>query len=114
MNVAKIHFWQLTFFFLLLSVLALISGWSNVQTVDPGMMGQMMGMSMGEMMRMMHASNITLLDVLQWKTEAMPGMNMAEQDWYLIWVNSFTSNVVFLIAPLILAGTVFLLIAWYC
>ncbi|SDD66464.1 hypothetical protein [Sporomusa acidovorans] len=108
---AKKHFWQLAFGFLLLVVLALMSAW-NEQRTQAGMMAQMMGGSMGDMMRMMHASNITLADLLTWKSEVGMTQGAKQAGSFLMWVHTVTTNTIFLLVPVILAGTVFLLIVW--
>lgn len=110
MNVKK-HFWQLTFGFLLLVMPALISSWSTYQNQD-GMMMQMMGQSMGDMMRMMHASNISLADLLTWKNEMTMPQSALGASTGLMLVHMLTTNIIFLLVPVILAGTVFLLIVW--
>lgn len=115
MNKAKLHFWQLTFSFLLLVVVVLGSAWSNWQPAESDMMTQMMSQSMGEMMRMMHASNITLAQLLWWNAENGNSRDPnKEQSQYLVWVHTFTTNVVFLLTPLVLGGAIFLLIMWHC
>ncbi|SDD72167.1 hypothetical protein [Sporomusa acidovorans] len=115
MNQAKLHFWQLSFIFLVVAVLALFQVWSNNQAESSDMMTQMMGQSMGDMMRMMHASNITLSDLLTWKQEMAQtmNMNMHDQGGYLRWLHDFTTSIIFFLTPFILAGTLLLLIVWH-
>lgn len=115
MNPAKVHFWQLTFFFLLLIMLVLGSAWSGASQSNADMMTQMMGGSMGDMMKMMHASNITLVQLFSWKAEtSISAPAMKEQNQYLQRVHTFSTNMVFLLTPVILCGAILLLIVWHC
>ena len=114
MNPAKVHFWQLAFLFLLLIILVLGAAWSSAAQSDLDMMTQMMAGSMGDMMKMMHASNITLAQLFWWQSEmGMPAPAMEGQSQYLQWVHTFSTNMVFLLTPIILCGAVFLLIVWH-
>ena len=115
MNQGKIPFWQLSFIFLLVVVVTLCNVWQNHQTETSNMMTRMMGQSMGEMMRMMHASNITLSDLLVWKQEVAQSMtmNMHDQGGYLRWVHDFTTDIIFFLTPFILSITMLLLIVWH-
>lgn len=115
MNRVKLPFWQLSFIFLLVVVLALMAMWQNHQAETSDMMTQMMGQSMGDMMRMMHASNITLSDLLVWKQEMAQTMtkNMHDQGGYLRWVHDFTTNIIFFLTPFILSIAMLLLIVWH-
>lgn len=113
MNRAKIHFWQLTLLFLIPTILTLGSVWSRPQEQSSDMMTQMMGSSMGDMMKMMHASNITVNQLLHWQNQE-GGMQKLEKPAYLVMVHRFTTDFVFLLTPVVLCGTVFLLIVWYC
>lgn len=115
MNLAKVHFWQLAFLFLLLTMLVLGTVWSGDIQSSSDMMTQMMGGSMGDMMKMMHASNITLVQLFWWKSETgMSAPAMEGQSQYLKWVHTFSTNMVFLFTPLILCGAILLLIVWHC
>lgn len=115
MNPTKVPFWQLSFIFLLIIVLALILVWQDYKAEASDMMTQMMGQSMGDMMRMMHASNITLSDLLVWNQGMNQSMTMEmhNQGGYLKWVYDFTTNTIFIITPFILSMTVVLLIVWH-
>jgi hypothetical protein len=73
---------------------------------------KMMGQSMGDMMHMMHASNISISDLLVWNQEMGQSGNMHDQGGYLRWVYDFSTTVIFLLSPLTLAMTILLLIVW--
>lgn len=112
MNRNKLPFWQLSFMFLMLASLTLLYLWHNYQAEESGMMTQMMGQNMGDMMRMMHASNISLSDLLIWNQDMGQSGNMHDQGGYLRWVYDFSTTVIFLVTPLIVAMTMLLLIVW--
>lgn len=109
------HFWQLSFLFLLVAVFTLLTVWESHQTENSDMMTKMMGQSMGDMMKMMHASNITLSDLLVWKQDMAKSMsmNMQNEGGYLRWVHDFTTRVIFFLTPFILSITMLLLIVWH-
>lgn len=114
MNKTKLHFWQLSFIFSIIVVFVLFGMWTNYQAETSDMMSQMMGQSMGDMMRMMHASNITLSNLLVWNQEMVQSnMNMHDQGGYLRWVYDFTTTVIFFLIPFILSITLLLIIVWH-
>ena len=110
----KKHFWQLSFLLLFLVVWVLLGEWGQYRQEKQDMMTQMMGQSMGSMMTMMHASNITLQDLLQWKAEGlMPNSHRMHSNGYLRWVHELTTNIVFLLTPLSIGGAILLIIVWH-
>lgn len=114
MNGAKIPFWQLFSLFFIITIIALSQLWAVPADKPAGMMTQMMGSSMGEMMRMMHASNVTLNDLLWWHTEEQ-GVKQSKHGQFspfLYQVHSLTTKVIFLLTPFILAGAAVLVASW--
>ena len=103
----------MSFLFLLVVVFALLTVWQSHQTESSDMMTQMMGQSMGDMMKMMHASNITLSDLLVWKQDIAKSMNTQSEGGYLGWVHDFTTRVICFLTPFILSITMLLLIVWH-
>ncbi|HMM21518.1 MAG TPA: hypothetical protein PKA10_12430 [Selenomonadales bacterium] len=115
MNPTKLHFWQLTGVFVLLVIVAVGLQWHSYQVQEKNMMTQMMGQSMGNMMRTMHASNVTTAQLLTWRTEngGMGNSRQKESTESMQWMNRFTTNTIFILLPFIMAGTAFLLIVWH-
>ena len=112
----KIHFWQLTFIFGLITFLALIYSYGN----DQGNQSQMMGDTMGEMMGM-HLNNVTVSDLIAQEGQMDTTAQSQVQDMssHHSETNSFVNAVhllaiatIVILLPFIIAGTVFLAIIW--
>lgn len=106
-------FWILLILFGLLTIAGLMIN----QSAQSGSMGDMMSMSMGGMMKQMHASNLTVAELLQSAYESH-GMSMGDMAGHheippLLQSIGFLSTVtIFILLPLILGGTALLLVLW--
>ena len=108
----KINFWRLTFLFAGLVIITLFMLWNSPQ--EPK--SQMMGDSMGNMMKQMHASNITIYDLLG-KNEQQDQMNEMHsqqqgQSPMMHKMNFLSTAVIFTLLPFIIGGSVILAIVW--
>ena len=112
----KIHFWQLTFIFGLITFLALTYAYEN----DRGNQSQMMSGTMGEMMGM-HLNNVTVSDLIaqQEQIDTMAQSQAQDMSSHHSGTNSFVSAIhllaiatIVILLPFIIAGTVFLAIIW--
>jgi len=111
----KHHFFQLVIIFASITIISLLSAWgyrSNSET-SMGMMGQ----SMGKMMSSMHAGNASLSDlfVQQEKMEMASGMESQshhQADKKMKTTYLFTTAIIVILLPFIIAGVVFLTVMW--
>jgi len=109
----KHHFFQLVIIFASITIISLLSAWgyrSNSET-SMGMMGQ----SMGKMMSSMHAGNASLSDlfVQQESMEMASGMESHHQaDKKMKTTHLFTTAIIVILLPFIIAGVVFLTVMW--
>lgn len=113
MNDKHRSFWILLLVFGLLTIGGLMINQSN----QSGAMGEMMSMSMGGMMKQMHASNLTVAELLQSSYESH-GMSMEDSAGHheippLLQSLGFLSTMtIFILLPLILGGAALLLVLW--
>jgi hypothetical protein len=113
----KHHFLQLAVVFSSITVLALLSAW-GFQTYEEKSSG-MMGQSMGNMMSSMHAGNANLSDLLV-QQESVESMNNSQSGMEshhevssaMKTAHYFTTAIIVILLPFILAGTVFLAVVW--
>ena len=110
----KHHFLQLAVVFGAVTIISLLSVWGYRSETETGM--SMMGQSMGSMMQTMHASNITVGNLLiqEEQMETATGMegHHNNQDEFLKISHFVTTATVVILLPFILAGSVFLGIIW--
>ncbi|GEM_PF-3635458 len=114
MNPAKIHFWQLIAVFSIVAIIAISQSWAGSGGKPAGMMTQMMGGAMGSMMKMMHASNITLNDLLVWQTKEKGVSQSKAKEFspYLYQLHHWTTKTIFFLTPFILAGVAIIVASW--
>lgn len=112
----KLNFWRLAFIFLGLIITVLFLLWGSPQ--EPK--SQMMDGSMGNMMKQMHVSNITIYDLLtnketqnQMQTQSS-GMDSHHQSQgeAIIKLHFLTTAIIFILLPLIIGGSIILAIVW--
>lgn len=108
----KINFWRLSFIFIGLIVITLTVLWSSVK--EPS--AQMMSGSMGDMMKEMHTSNITIYDLFgeESQKESMGDMQSHHQDQSsaIVSMSYLSTAVIFMLLPLIIGGAIILAIVW--
>lgn len=109
-----LHFIQLSVIFLLVTTLGLAANWGHIQEMRS--QSEMMGMTMGDMMAVMHGSNLTFADML-WPDEGMVSqVSMTahhERGRDFISISHYWSTaMIIILLPFILAGSVFLAISW--
>ncbi len=108
----KLNFWRLTMIFISITVIVLFMLWSTPQAKTNGMMDS----SMGNMMKSMHVSNIKIYDLLSSKgnQQQMDEMHKhhANQESIIYKLGFFTTALIFLLLPLIIAGSILLAIVW--
>jgi len=112
----KLNFWRLAFVFGGLTIIILLLLWSS-----PGQpKAQMMTSSMGNTMKQMHVSNITIYDLL--KKDEMQDQTQSQtsetsshhqnQASIMFKLNFLTTALIFLLLPLIIGGSIILAIVW--
>ncbi|MDF2522963.1 MAG: hypothetical protein K0R31_604 [Clostridiales bacterium] len=110
----KHHFLQLIVIFGSITILSLLTAWGFNSGVEAGM--SMMGQSMGKMMSTMHASNITVSDLLKQVEQAETSTGMEShhnsENEQLKLEYFITTAVIVTLLPFIVAGAVFLGIIW--
>lgn len=111
----KQNFWLLVIVFTGITMVALQLEWNSPRGPEAAMMNQ----SMGNMMRGEHLQNITLSQLLSNnQPENMMGNasghseHHGEMDQMLFGINRVTTLLIFSLIPLILGGTVFLVVIW--
>lgn len=106
----KLNFWRLAILFIGFTVTILLLLWNSPTIPKPAMMNG----TMGDTMRGMHTSNITIYDLLgnsEVKQQvAEKEEHHAKSPVYAIGV--WTTGVIFLLMPFILGGSVILAIIW--
>lgn len=113
----KIHFWQLTFVFASITILALAYSYGSYN----GNQSQMMSTSMGQMMGM-HLNNITVRELITQQEQVDLNQNQtqtSEHSSHHSGMNNFITIIHFLsiaiivmLLPFIMGGSVFLAIVW--
>lgn len=110
----KHHFLQLAIIFGSITIITLLSAWGYRSSVETGM--SMMGQSMGNMMRTMHARNITVSDLLRQEEQMEMATGMEghhnNQDMHLKISHYITTAMIVILLPFIIAGSVFLGVVW--
>ena len=109
----KLPFWRLAFIFLGITGLVLFLLWSSPQAGKAAMMDA----SMGNMMKTMHVSNISIYDLVG-RSEAEQQMNEMTQmhsgQAPIIFQLSFvTTAIIFILLPFIIGGTIILALVWF-
>lgn len=115
----KLNFWRLAFLFGGLTIITLFLLWSSPQQPKAGMMND----SMGNMMKQMHVSNITIYDLLkkgetqnpmQSQMSQMSQMSSHHQNQasIIFKLNFLSTAAIFFLLPLIIGGAVILTIVW--
>lgn len=111
-NKKKIHFWQLALLFGAITIIILFALWSQAPTQSAGMMDN----SMGNMMKSMHLSNITIYDLFDTmgQQQEAGGTQSHHQNQSAIIINLsyLTTGTIFILLPLIIGGAIFLGIVW--
>ncbi len=108
----KLYFWRLAFIFAAFVVITLVLLWSQPQAVNSAMMNE----SMGDTMKSMHASNITIYNLfaraeIQDKMQEMHSHHQ-NQATLVYKLHFLTTSTVFLLLPLIIGGSIILAIVW--
>lgn len=115
-NKNKLNFWWLVYVFGGLTVMILFQLWNSPQQPK----AQMMNTSMGNMMKQMHVSNITIYDLLN-KSETQSQMQIQMREMFshhqdqssnIYRLNYLTTSVIYLLLPLIIGGSIILAIVW--
>lgn len=112
----KLNFWRLTFIFLGLVITTLFFLWNSPQ--EPK--AQMMTDSMGNMMKQMHISNLTIYDLLtngEGQSQTQNQSNNASnhhqgQEDGITKLNFLTTAIIFILLPFIIGGAIILAIVW--
>lgn len=112
----KILFWRVAFVFAALTITVLIILWNSPREQNT----QMMEVSMGNMMKQMHVSNITIYDLM--RNMEIPSQKKAQisemhshhqgQATVIYKLNFLSTATVFLLLPFIIGGAVILAIVW--
>jgi hypothetical protein len=112
----KLNFWRLAFLFAGLTIITLFLLWNSPQ--QPKV--QMMDSSMGNMMKQMHVSNITIYDLL--KNDDMQNQMQSQmsemsshhqnQASIIFKLNFLSTAIIFFLLPLIIGGSIILTIVW--
>ena len=111
----KLHFFQLAIIFGLVTLFTLLNQWGYSPPTNTG--GEMMG-SMGNMMISMHSRGATLADLLTQQeasetvVESSGGHQSHHSGSHLSGIHYITTTTIIVLLPLIIAGAVFLAIAW--
>lgn len=108
----KMNFCRLAFVFAGLVIITLFLLWNSPQ--EPK--AQMMDSSMGNMMKQMHVTNISIYDLLG-KGETQNQMSEMHSDQQnkspvIIKLNFLSTSIIFLLLPLIVGGSIVLAIVW--
>lgn len=109
----KRHFWQLSFIFISITIVSLLYNWQYKSNLQSSM--SMMTQSMGNMMSSMHLQNIKLEDLFKQEKESVENVNASHhdsQDPKLKRVHYFTTIIIIVLIPFIVAGSIFLAIVW--
>ncbi|MCX7922263.1 MAG: hypothetical protein N3B21_09675 [Clostridia bacterium] len=109
----KLNFWRLAFIFTGFTVLVLVYLWNSPQ--EPKAM--MMDGSMGNMMKQMHVTNMTIYDLLTSEKEKQASMSEMHshhqgQSSVIFKLNFLTTGIIFLLLPFIIGGSIILAIVW--
>jgi hypothetical protein len=108
----KLNFWRLALFYTGATIVILFFLWSSPYKPN----AQMMESSMGNMMKTMHLSNITIYDLMgnpraeQSTSETESHHNDDSSPIYNMSI--ITTSIIFLVLPLIIGGTIILTIVW--
>lgn len=108
----KINFWRLALLYMGATILILFFLWSSPYKPN----SQMMASSMGNMMKAMHLSNITIYDFMgnekaeQSTTEVASHHNDESSPVYKMGI--MTTSIIFLLLPFVIGGTIILAIVW--
>lgn len=116
LNKKKLNFWRLAFLFAGLAIITLVLLWNSPQEKQ----AQIMNGSIGNMMKQMHVSNITLYDLLVkgrqqgQMAEQMNEMHSHHQDQtpIIYKLNYLSTALIFLLLPLIIGDSIILAIVW--
>lgn len=108
----KLNFWRLALLYTGATILILFFLWSSPYKPN----SQMMDSSMGNMMKTMHLSNITISDLIgnQRVEQSTSEMDSHHEDKSSSIYNMgiVTTSIIFLLLPLIIGGTIILAIVW--
>lgn len=111
-NKKKRHFWHLAFIFGALIVITLVLLWSSPQGEQAGAMDS----SMGNMMKQMHLTNVTIYDLLEnhEQSSSMDAMHSHHQNQLpvIFKFNFLSTSIIFLLLPFIIGGTIILAVVW--
>ncbi len=108
----KMHFWRLVVLFGALILITLFLLWSN----SPMQKAAMMDTSMGNMMKSMHLSNITIYDLFdtmnsQKEMSALKSHHL-NQSPVIYQLSFLTTGIIFVLLPFIIGGAILLGIVW--
>ena len=111
-NRKKMHFWCLVLLFGALILITLFSLWSNAPMQKAGMMDS----SMGNMMKSMHLSNITIYDLFgainSQKEIGATESHHLDQTPVIYQLSLLTTSIIFVLLPFIIGGAILLGIVW--
>lgn len=111
----KLNFWRLTFIFTGFVIITLMLLWRSPSEQNSKMMNE----SMGTIMKQMHASDISIYDLLENVKQENQIGDMTEilkhhqnQVRIIYNLNFITTVIIFLFLPLIIGGSIVLAIVW--
>lgn len=108
----KIPFWRLSFISIAFIFITLVALWNSPQ--EPN--AQMMGESMGNMMKTMHLENVTIYDLFSNETDNSQMSEMQShhqsQSSVIYNFNFISTAAIFLLLPFIIGGSIVLAIVW--
>lgn len=108
----KLNFWRLVLSYIGATIVILFLLWSSPYKSK----SQMMESSMGNMMKAVHLSNITLYDLIGNEKAPQSTSEMAnhhqDESSPVYRMSIITTSIIFLLLPLIVGGTIILAIVW--
>lgn len=114
-NKKKLHFYQLSFIFTAVIIIALLYNWGYQSSSKKS--ESMMTESMGNMMSSMHLKNVKLSDLFKTeiannKTNSDSTSHHEETSSYKKDIYYITTAVIIVLTPFIVAGCIFLAVVW--
>ncbi|MFZ5353705.1 MAG: hypothetical protein ACOZCL_13425 [Bacillota bacterium] len=111
----KMNFIYLAIAFAILTVLSLYSTWSQASSLN--MQSTMMDESMGGMMAMMHLENASIASLVMQQEQMEAASDQTDHGSHhsegLGKLHYLITATIIILLPIIIAGTVFLAVAWY-
>lgn len=108
----KLNFWRLALLYTGATIVILFFLWSSPYTPK----SQMMASSMGNMMKAMHLSNITIYDLIgnqgAEQSTSETANHHKDESSPVYKMGIMTTSIIFLLLPFVIGGTVILAIVW--